>query len=300
MKKIRLCMNIQCCDKQGNPAPLIRHGTFFRQDDSRFIQRFRCRGCGKTYSSSTWSDAYRHRKRRITDHIRWLLGMKVSERAIARYLGINLGTVDFKLRFLGKRSRAYYKRLTVRNLEHVQFDELQTSVVSKQKPYAIPVAVCAKTRMILALGVASMPAQHPLVEKSLRNYGPLPDERPAAIEAVLRSIRPMMAKHSVITTDKAERYVEPISRILPNARHDAHKSRKARIGGGQGELKQIGKDPLFSLNHTAAMYRDTVGRLVRRTWGNSKRPDRLEDHLYIYAHFHNKHRLKTLPEGVVA
>jgi len=62
---------------------------------------------------------------------------------------------------------------------------------------------------------------------------------------------------------------------------------------GQGELKKIGFDPLFSLNHTAAMIRDGVSRLVRKTWGNSKRMDRLEDHLFVYAHYHNTVRLQA-------
>jgi hypothetical protein len=34
---------------------------------------------------------------------------------------------------------------------------------------------------------------------------------------------------------------------------------------GNGELKKIGFDPLFSFNHTAAMLRDSVSRLVRQT-----------------------------------
>jgi hypothetical protein len=45
---------------------------------------------------------------------------------------------------------------------------------------------------------------------------------------------------------------------------------------GQGELKRGGFDPLFSLNHTAAMFRDRLKRLSHRTWCTTKRPDRLQ------------------------
>jgi len=57
---------------------------------------------------------------------------------------------------------------------------------------------------------------------------------------------------------------------------------------GQGELKRGGYDPLFSLNHTAAMIRANINRLFRRTWCTSKRIDRLEGHLLLYTDYHNR------------
>jgi sugar phosphate permease len=56
---------------------------------------------------------------------------------------------------------------------------------------------------------------------------------------------------------------------------------------GQGELKKIKFDPLFSLNHTCAMLRANVSRLFRKTWCTTKRPDQLRAHLMIYAEYHN-------------
>lgn len=56
---------------------------------------------------------------------------------------------------------------------------------------------------------------------------------------------------------------------------------------GQGELKRIGKDPIFSLNHTFAMLRANINRLVRRTWCTTKRQDRLRLHIALYAVRHN-------------
>jgi hypothetical protein len=65
---------------------------------------------------------------------------------------------------------------------------------------------------------------------------------------------------------------------------------------GQGELKKVGRDPLFSLNHTCAMLRANLNRLFRRTWCTTKRIDRLEAHLWIYVRFHNEVLLKWPPE----
>jgi hypothetical protein len=56
---------------------------------------------------------------------------------------------------------------------------------------------------------------------------------------------------------------------------------------GQGELKKVKFDPLFSLNHTMAMLRANVSRLIRQTWCTTKKAERLSDHLALYAYFHN-------------
>src|SRR5690606_19374474 len=57
---------------------------------------------------------------------------------------------------------------------------------------------------------------------------------------------------------------------------------------GQGEMKAGGFDPLFSLNHTCAMYRDNTKRLSRRSWCTTKRVDRLQCLLELYTVFHNE------------
>lgn len=295
MDRTPTCRTRRCAER-GLYRRLIRHGTFLRKEDGRRVQRFYCRYCGRSPSSSTGSDAFGQKKRRINKEIRRLLTIKVGQRAIARHLGIDPKTVDRKLQYWGRVSRRYFAKLRVRGLEKIQFDEMQSSIHTKCKPVAIPIVVCAETRMILALGVASMPAQHPLKEIALRKYGPRADDRPEAIASVLERVKPMVVPWVTITTDMAPRYPEPIWSILPDAVHQAHRSRKARKHGN-GELKKIGFDPLFSFNHTAAMLRDSVSRLVRQTWCNSKRADRLEDHLYIAAQIHNETRLPKLPLG---
>nr|MBX2884857.1 hypothetical protein [Granulosicoccus sp.] len=52
-------------------------------------------------------------------------------------------------------------------------------------------------------------------------------------------------------------------------------------------LKKIGFDPLFAINHTFAMFRANVNRLIRKTWCTTKRVDRLEDHLAIFVSVFN-------------
>jgi len=46
-------------------------------------------------------------------------------------------------------------------------------------------------------------------------------------------------------------------------------------------------NPLFVVNHTFAMLRDGLSRLVRRNWGVSKEREKLEWHLWIYIAWRN-------------
>ncbi len=46
-------------------------------------------------------------------------------------------------------------------------------------------------------------------------------------------------------------------------------------------------NPLFPINHTLAMMRDGISRLVRRTWAASKLRERLEWHAWIWATWRN-------------
>jgi transposase-like protein len=275
---------------------VVRFGFFFRADDSRRVQRYLCRRCGRHFSAATLSDTYRQKKRRINEAIRIHLVSKTGLNRTAVHVKVNPKTVARRLKFHARKARRYFKRLKVRRLGYVQFDEMQSSIHTKCKPVAIPLAVDVKTRFILAIGVASMPAQHPLTKIALRKYGPRADDRPRAMATVLKRIQPMITRTGQIHTDAAPRYPEAIKEILPGRVHLVSKSRKG-CATGQGELKKTGFDPLFSLNHTAAMKRDYCSRLLRRTWCTSKKMTSLLNHLYVCAHFHNTVMLPELPQG---
>ena len=92
---------------------------------------------------------------------------------------------------------------------------------------------------------------------------------------------------ATLTSDENPHYGRFIRRHLPGVTHLTHPGRRGCVAG-QGELKKIGRDPLFSLNHTCAMLRANLNRLFRRTWCTTQHRDRLSDHLAIYVNFHNR------------
>jgi hypothetical protein len=198
-------------------------------------------------------------------------------------------TVDRRLGYFFKVAE-YYQKDLLRNLplvKELHFDDMETSEHTKMKPLAIPLAVEHPSRLILSFDVASMPAKGLLAKKSRKKYGRRPDDRSAAWNLVLASVAKISAPGLLITSDSHKKYPQVIRRHLPDATHVQVKSRRGCIAG-QGELKVGGWDPLFSLNHTAAMLRANICRLIRRTWCTTKRQDRLRCHIALYVMWHNE------------
>jgi hypothetical protein len=199
-----------------------------------------------------------------------------------------------KLVFLGKQAclaQAIYLSERAENPEQrvvaLEFDEVETLEHSKMLPLSIALAVEAKTRKILGFSVARMPAKGLLAEKSRKKYGWRKDERAAQAKPLLKSLGPLLAEGAEITTDENPHYPGWLKASLPGVLHKTTPGKRGCVTA-QGELKKVGFDPIFSLNHTAAMLRANINRLFRKTWCTTKRPDRLAAHLAIYVQYHNE------------
>src|SRR5690606_9116234 len=126
------------------PELVIRDGTFRRQEDSKTIQRYRCKNCGLRFSRATFAETYRQKRRRINTPLLKLLASGMSLRRSALLLKVNRKTVERKLPFLAKKCR----RLNKRNLgklkgrvHNIQIDDLVTKENSKLKPLTVSIAV---------------------------------------------------------------------------------------------------------------------------------------------------------------
>jgi len=169
----------------------------------------------------------------------------------------------------------------------IEFDDLETFEHTKCKPLSVTLAVESRTRRILGLEVSSMPAKGLLVKKA-RKYGYRRDERKRGRAILFQSIQDFVAEEAVIKSDNNPHYPPDVAEYFPKATHRRYEGKRGSLGG-QGELKKVKFDPLFSLNHTCAMFRANVNRLFRKTWCTTKRADCLRAHLMIYAQYHNEH-----------
>src|SRR4051812_22985772 len=267
-----------------------RKGFYYRADDARFIARFKCMSCQRSFSSSRFTPQFGQKRRKINCLIGPLLCSGVSQRRAALLIHANRKTIVRKfhfLAFLAKHERLeYLAKLEEGSLKALQFDEMQSFERSKCLPVSIPLVVDPGTRRILSFRVASMPASGLLARISLKKYGPRKDERPFAVRRVWRELRPGGSPRAEGLTDRDPMYPSWIKRQLPHVKHETTPGRRGCVVG-QGELKRGGHDPLFALNHTAAMIRANINRLVRRTWCTTKKRACLEAHLELYAQFHN-------------
>jgi transposase-like protein len=282
-----VCPNIQCKVS----APIFKDGHFWRKSDSKKIQRYRCKICHTRFSKARFSMAYRQNKRRVNHPLAMLLASGISLRRVAILLKIDRRTVARKLIFMASVSRLK-NQIFLRNLSNsrkfkrIQFDELQTIEHTKCKPLSVALAVCEKRRTILDFSVSSMPATGHLAAISRKKYGIRKDDRIAGLTQLMIKIQPIVISNAHFKSDLHPFYPPIVAQFFPRGSHHAVKGGRSCIAG-QGELKKLFYDPLFSLNHTCAMLRANVNRLFRRTWCTTKKVEGLKNHLAIYVWIHN-------------
>ncbi len=277
------------------PENFIKDGTFRRNEDSKTIQRFRCRSCLTRFSSATFSAAYKHKKRRVNSEILKLLCSGISMRRAALLLNVNRKTVERKLPFLAAvcRQRNQNQLLKLKGRVHnILIDDLITKENSKLKPLSVSIAVDEDRRIILAAEVSRIPSFGHLAKLAVKKYGNRKDEHFEGLESLFEKICPIVCREVRIKSDEHQRYPAYIAKFFPVASHLTFKSERACVAG-QGELKKITFDPLFVINHTCAMLRANINRLIRKTWCTTKDPRRLKDHIDIFLYFYNSKLLSN-------
>jgi transposase-like protein len=282
--------NCPYCPSKENPRPsAARAGRFRRKSDGRWIQRYRCLDCRRGFSTASAHPCFNQNKRQVNFALWELFCSGVSQRRAARLLHLSRTTVVRKLLFLSSRAQAELSQINsqAKPCTVIEFDDLETFEHTKYKPISVTLAVESKTRRILGFTVSRMPAKGPLAKLALKRYGPRPDERRKGRNELFRQISPFVSPDAVIKSDENPHYRRPVQRHFPHAVHERFPGQRGSIVG-QGELKKVRFDPLFSLNHTCAMLRANINRLFRRTWCTTKKPERLAAHIALYAVYHNQ------------
>ncbi len=213
----------------------------------------------------------------------------VSQRQAARLLFLHRKTVAKKIIFIAQVAE---EKLARDNHQHpkctiIEFDDMESFEHTKCKPLSITLAVEHKSRRILGMEVSQMPPKSNLASLALKKYGPRADHRPIGRKRLFKKIKNLICPNAIIKSDQNPHYVNDVRRFFPNAKHKPFKGKRGCIVG-QGELKKVAFDPLFSLNHTCAKTRSGVNRLIRRTWCTTKKAEHLYHHLCVFAVYHNQ------------
>lgn len=291
------CPYPDCSAHTARPFRFQRRGTYPRACDGRRAQRFRCLECGRSFSTQRFRLDFRLHKPRLHLELWAHLVSKCTHRQSARVLGCDRKTVARRLELLGAHCRDFHRAQLARAPVlggRFQLDELETFEHSRRlQPLSVPVLIGRSTYFLVDLAVASLPCRGRLSradrEKKAAREARLGKRRSGSRRAVERCLETLRANQPrtaglCLETDRKQSYPASLRRVLGRGVLHERFSSKARRDYG---------NPLFPINHTLAMLRDGVSRLVRRTWAASKLAARLELHLWIWACWRNYVRAIT-------
>ena len=220
---------------------------------------------------------------------------KVTLRQSARFHRCNRKTIAARLKLFGEHCKEVHARV----LEGArakggitgsfQFDELETYETDRRLfPLTVPVLIERKSYFVLDLECATLPARGGL--------RPADKARKEQIEQATGVKRKSGSRAAVARAfERLERVVQPQSkvRVQTDEKHTYAAELKKRFGERLEHARYSSKAPrvygsaLFPINHTLAMMRDGISRLVRRTWAASKLRAKLERHAWIWVVWRN-------------
>jgi hypothetical protein len=216
-------------------------------------------------------------------------------RRAAKILNIHRVTVARKLEFLSKnlpikvQNGQYVQSMCKaheQSVQHVQFDDLITIEHTKCKPLAVSMAIERYTRRILGFEVSTIPAFGNLAAIAKQKYGQRTNEKAQGWHKLFSRLEKIVSPTAQFDSDEDHLYPSILKKHFPQGKHHRYKGLPAKANG-LGELKKAFYDPLFDINHSFAMLRANVNRLVRKTWCTTKKKSRLIQHLTLYQHYHN-------------
>jgi transposase-like protein len=270
-----------------------RKGFYLRQCDGRWVQRFRCLQCRRTFSTQTFRFDYRLHKPRLHLALWRDLVSKTTHRQSARTLGCSRNTVADRVTRMGRHCELFHRRALAaasgrtRLNGPFQLDELETFEHNRRlSPVTVPVVVEKHSLFVVHQQCAPLPARGRLRTRD-REKKLLRDETEGvrrsgsrlAVEACLRALARAVPSGRIRLESDAKRTYPGCAQRAIGARC-LHRQLSSR-------LKASKRDPLFTVNHTLALLRDGVSRLVRRTWAAAKTRQRLETHLWIWVCYRN-------------
>jgi transposase-like protein len=288
--KILKCPNGECRYAEGSKKFFVKRGYFMTRWNNQPVPRYRCKGCGRFFSSHTFRRTWRQKKPFLNDAVfRWYCS-GATQRRMAKVLRINRKTVVRKFRFLTEWARTEHEQWIREGrlkTEKAQFDEMESFVHSRLKPVSIALAVNETTGKILDVSVATMPCHGKRAAVSRAKYGFRHDHRPRARRQVLQTIARCAPPNLQLTSDPHPTYARLVKQLLPEARYRQVKSRSTKARSHFIANRRNQHDPLFTLNFTAAKIRHDLSRMARRVWVTTKRARYLQAHLDLYIAFHN-------------
>src|SRR5262245_8552345 len=288
------CPFRDCLSHTLGPFRYRLRGQFTRLCDGRSVRRFVCDRCRRSFSTQSFRLDYRLRRVDVWGSLFTALASKVTLRQCARNHRCTRKTVRLRLERFGRHCQALQEAV----LEHAraqgglhgifQLDELETFEHNRLlAPLTVPVLIESESFFVIWAEVASLPARGDLrpgdrKKKEARDVL-LGVRRSGSRDAVLRTfeaLAPLVARRRefAVQTDRKPSYASILKECFgARAFHERRSSKEPRKYGSK----------LFPINHTFALMRDGLSRLVRRSWAASKEARWLALHQWIWIAYRN-------------
>lgn len=261
-----------------------KKGYYKTKHNYQPVPRYQCKTCKKYFSSQTFKDTYKQKKPELNKEVFKYYSSAMTQRRLAKTLDCNLKTVVRKFLFLADKARKIHnKRVSLIKTNIIMIDEMETSEHTKMKPLSIAIIVDGSGKEIIDLCVAEMNCKGHLAKRSQEKYGYREDWREDAMDEVLNTAKKCANENVKVFTDGKTSYPSAILRAFPKATIEVSVSR--------GKRHDTEFDPLFGINHMAAVLRHDLSRLSRRTWVTTKKAERLQAHLDMYIAYRNEYKI---------
>ena len=262
------------------------------------VQRYRCRGCGKTFSSQTFSLDYY--SKRVVDYRMVERGVSecVSDAGVGRWVGVSGKVVRNKVGRLARQAVGahgkLYGELTVG--EEVVADGFETWCRSQYFPGHVNWVVGESSQLVYLQEYVTLRRKGAMREAQKRRRAEV--ERrwradPQGLEAsferigeeVARWVERLGGRRLLLTTDEHPAYVRGLARVgeLEEFRKEGLFEHR-QVSGKEARSRD---NPLFAVNYLDRQVRKDVANHVRQTTRAARNVNDLMNRLAIYRVMHN-------------
>ena len=292
------CPNSRCEFHYGGKDFFKRNGTIKTNKAPFFNQRFKCRHCDYQFSKNTFSLDFRKRLPKINEQIFNFSMHGMTNRSIARILGVREKVVRNRLAHLSRQAQMFEKehQRKIKIKEPVSYDGFETFTGSQFSPCYINTAVGGKSLFTYVVSFSPLNRKGRMTQwqkeknrELQKEFGKYPSD---SVSKLTKYTYKRLLEHSIklpiiINTDEHKAY----EFVMNSSFKDAFTHFKTN-----SKERRDTKNPLFSVNHLHLNYRHFLASNRRETIAFNKHEAGLMDRIILMKTYKNFMRTKILKD----
>jgi transposase-like protein len=287
-RKPPYCPNPKCVHHQSFLwSAWIKKGTALTKKAPGINFKYKCKTCGRNFSSNCFKLDYRHRKIDLFEEVFKSSSQGLSNRSIARNLNVAENTVRNRIKHLSRQSLIRWEQFAshIKLSEAIAYDGFETFVYSQYDPNNINHAVGRNSLYLYDFSYSHLnrkgrmtSEQRKKMQKLDRKKGRYPTNRIRVQSLVVFNYLSSINKSSLpieLYTDEHKIYKLVLKKDMPNhnLHHHTINSKKPRTTA----------NPLFPINHLDMKLRHFLKSCTRETIGFNKNEMGLIDRYVLFA-----------------